>query len=358
MTALDSANDAAAQCASLDRGAPLALDTEFMRERTYFPQLALVQATDGSGRILLIDPIAPGMREVLAPLVAGAHALMHSASEDLVAFRHALGVLPKTLFDTQIAAAFAGLGPGLGYQALVQQTLGVSLAKAETRSDWLRRPLSAEQLAYAADDVLHLHAVADALRSRLRDVGRLDWALADMSRMLEIARADREDPQPHLALRPAALLDRPAQARLRRLLLWRERIAQEKDLPKRWLLDNDVAVQLARRPPTSAQALAALLEGSRSAKRLQDAIAEILESPMSDDESSMPLARDGERADKSRLKALQTVIAERAAALQLPEGLLCARRHLEALLSGDEWPAALEGWRREALEVPLRRALG
>ncbi len=358
MTAIDSANDAAAQCASLDRGAPLALDTEFMRERTYFPQLALVQAADAGGRILLIDPIAQGMREVLAPLIGGADALMHSASEDLVAFRHALGVLPKTLFDTQIAAAFAGLGPGLGYQALVQQTLDVSLAKAETRSDWLRRPLSAEQLAYAADDVVHLHAAADVLTTRLRDAERLDWALADMSRMLENARADREDPQPHLAIRPAALLDRPAQARLRRLLLWRERTAQQKDLPKRWLLDNDVAVQLARKPPTSAHALAALLEGSRSAKRLQDAIAEVLEAPMSDDEANMPLARDGDRTDKTRLKSLQAVVAERAAALQLPEGLLCARRHLETLLSDNEWPMALEGWRREALETPLRRALG
>ena len=357
MTALDLANDAAAQCASLDRGAPLALDTEFMRERTYFPQLALVQVADRAGCILLIDPVSPGMREVLAPLVQDANALMHSASEDLVAFRHALGVLPKQLFDTQIAAAFAGLGPGLGYQALVHQLLDVTLAKAETRSDWLRRPLSPEQLAYAADDVVHLHAVADALTARLGAANRLEWALADMSRMLETARADREDPQPHLSIRPAALLDRPAQARLRRLLLWRELTAQRKDLPKKWLMDNDVAVQLARRPPSSAQALAALLEGSRSAKRLQDAIAEVLEAPMSDDEATMPLARDGERTDKTRLKAMQAVVAERAVALDLPEGLLCARRHLEALLANPEWPALLEGWRREVLEPPLRRVL-
>lgn len=341
----------------LDLGQPIALDTEFMRERTWYPQLALVQAADAGGRIALIDPLEPGARERLADLVGRSDALMHSASEDLVAFRHALGVLPRSLYDTQIAAAFAGLGPGLGYSALVKALLGVELAKAETRSDWLKRPLSAQQLAYAADDVRHVHAMVEALDQKLSSRGQRERALADMARMLENAREERDDPQPHLSMRPAAQLDRPAQARLRRLLRWREQTARQKDLPRRWLLDNDVAITLARRPPTSAQALDALLESARSARRLRDDIAALLAAPLDDDEKAMPLATDVERIDRSRLKALQGVVAELATALDLPEGLLCARKHLEALLTDGEWPAALEGWRREVLEAPLRRVL-
>lgn len=355
---VDRPGDALPAIVALDRTRPLALDTEFMRERTYFPQLALLQCADADGRILLLDPLDAGMREPLAALVGGADALMHSASEDLVAFRHALGVLPRTLYDTQIAAAFAGLGPGVGYSALMKALLGVELAKAETRSDWLRRPLSAQQLAYAADDVRHLHAAVEALDERLQARGQRERALADMARMLEAAREDRDDPQPHLSMRPAAQFDRPAQARLRRLLRWRDATARRKDLPKRWLLDNDLALTLARRPPGDATSLAALLESARSAKRLAEEIGALLAAPMDDDEATMPLATDTERADRARLKALQAVVAERAAALDLPEGLLCARRHLESLLADGGWPSGLEGWRREVLEAPLRRALG
>lgn len=354
---IDQPDAAQAALAALDRRRPLALDTEFMREKTYFPQLALVQVADADGRLLLLDPAAPAMAPTLAGLVGEASALMHSASEDLVAFRHALGVLPKRLFDTQIAAAFAGLGPGLGYQALVKTLLGVDLAKAETRSDWLRRPLSPQQLDYAADDVRHLHEAVDALLEKLESRGQRERAEADMARMLESARDEREDPNPHLALRPAAALDRPAQARLRNLLRWREAAARRKDLPKRWLIDNDLAITLARRPPGSAQALDALLEDARAARKLRDEIADVLARPLDDEDARMPLAKEPERLDRARLKALQAVVAREAAALDLPEGLLCARRHLESLLADGEWPAGLEGWRRDVLEAPLRQAL-
>lgn len=356
-TLVERPGDVARAFDALDGTRLLALDTEFMRERTYFPQLALVQAADAGSRIALVDPLGEGVPAALAERVATTDALMHSASEDLVAFRHALGVLPRTLYDTQIAAAFAGLGPAAGYQGLVRTLLGIELPKGETRSDWLRRPLSAQQLAYAADDVRHLHACVALLDARLLARGHRERALADMRRMLDAAREDRDDPQPHLAMRPAAQFERMAQARLRRLLRWRDATARKKDLPKRWLLDNELALTLARRPPASAQALAALLESARSARRLADEIATLLAAPLDEDEATMPLAIDSERADRARLKALQAVVAAHAAALDLPEGLLCARKHLESLLADGAWPTALEGWRREVLEAPLRDAL-
>ena len=173
------------------RPARIGLDTEFIRERTYWPQLALVQiAIDDDGRqtqtILVIDPLVPGMCAALAPMLADDAILkvMHSPSEDLVAFKHACGVVPKPLFDTQQAAALAGIGGGLGYQKLVEQLTGVALEKGETRSDWLRRPLSPSQLEYAADDVRHLFAMHDALDGMLDQLDRREWLAEDAARTI------------------------------------------------------------------------------------------------------------------------------------------------------------------------------
>ena len=158
------------------RPARIGLDTEFIRERTYWPQLALVQMAVGE-HILLIDPLQPGMTAALRPWLEDTSItkIMHSASEDLVAFQHACGCLPRPLFDTQIAAALCGIGAGMGYQKLVAHVTGVELEKGEQRSDWMRRPLSQSQLHYAADDVRYLFAVHDALRAELSSSGRLAW---------------------------------------------------------------------------------------------------------------------------------------------------------------------------------------
>src|SRR5690606_9381129 len=177
--------------------ARIGLDTEFIRERTYWPQLSLVQVAfdegdPGAPRILLLDMLQPGMPGALVPLLQdrAVTKVMHSASEDLVALRHACGALPEPLFDTQVAAGLAGVGAGVGYQRLVQDLLGIAVDKGETRSDWMRRPLSPAQLAYAAEDVRHLFALHDALDARLQALGRRAWFEEDCARMLETARSD------------------------------------------------------------------------------------------------------------------------------------------------------------------------
>ena len=187
----------------------IGLDTEFIRERTFWPQLALVQMAVGQD-ILLIDPLIPGMTEALAPWLADESItkVMHSASEDLVAFKWACGVLPRPLFDTQIGASLAGIGGGMGYQKLVAEITGVALAKGETRSDWMRRPLSESQLQYAADDVEHLFALHDAINARLQALGRQQWLHDDGERLLASV-ANDEDRWPHLAMRSAQFLMLP-----------------------------------------------------------------------------------------------------------------------------------------------------
>ncbi len=340
----------------------LALDTEFVRERTYWPQLALVQiAPQDEDDILLVDPLVPGMPEALAKLLSDPRSLklMHSAGEDLIALRHTCGALPRPLFDTQIAAALCGIGAGLGYQRLMQELLGVAVDKGETRSDWLRRPLSDAQLHYAADDVRHLEAAWRLLRDRLDAAGRIAWLEEDCNRLLDNAEADAPERWPHLGMRTAQFLDRDGQIRLLRLMRWRENQARASDRPRSWILDNELAALLARTPPRDMGELQRVFDGQPKAPRkLAGQVLDALHSPLPD-ETDMPPARGDDR-DRQAYKRLQQAVAARSAELGLPDGVLASRRWLEALQDGEDWPGALAGWRRRELEpqlAPLLAAL-
>ncbi|MFP7721869.1 ribonuclease D [Lysobacter sp. A3-1-A15] len=342
--------------------ARIGLDTEFIRERTYWPQLALVQIAIETGNgldILLVDPLVPGMTDALGTLLADTRVLkvMHSPSEDLVAFKHACDTVPRPLFDTQLAAALAGIAGGMGYQKLVERVTGIALAKGETRSDWLRRPLSPSQLEYAADDVRHLFELHDTLASELDRLGRREWLAEDAERTLANADSGDIERWPHLSLRSAQFLDLGAQRRLVRLLRWRDRYARDNDRPRTWILDNELAVAIARMPPADRGALQAQLDAHPKAPRkLGDAIWDALQHPL-DDELDAPDASVSERRDKQALRQLQDAVAALSAELGLPDGVLASRRWLEALLDHGQWPDALAGWRRETLEPQLRPLL-
>ncbi|WP_460832587.1 ribonuclease D [Lysobacter humi (ex Lee et al. 2017)] len=342
----------------------IGLDTEFIRERTYWPKLALVQIalpTAHGIEILLVDPLVAGMAEALAPLLADASVLkiMHSPSEDLIALRQACGEVPRPLFDTQAAAALAGVGAGMGYQKLVAEVTGVALEKGETRSDWMRRPLSASQLDYAADDVQYLFELHDALAARLDEQGRSDWLAEDMARTVELAIEDPADPWPHLSMRSAGFLDRDGQVRLLRLLRWRDMHARQADLPRSWVLDNELAYAIARPAPTTREAVGDLVRAHpKGPRKLVDALWSALNTPV-DGEADAPDAAIAERRDKNRVKAMQQAVTRQAEALGVADAVLASRRTLEPLLDTGEWPAALAGWRRAQLEpvlTPLLRA--
>ncbi len=363
-------NTPAALQAHLERRpARIGLDTEFVRERTFWPQLALVQIAIENGHdggdgpsetILLIDPLVPGMAQALVPVLTDPAVLkiMHSPSEDLVAFRHTCGVVPKPLFDTQQAAALAGGGAGLGYQKLLEQLTGVALAKGETRSDWLRRPLSPSQLEYAADDVRHLFELNDILDGMLDKLGRREWLAEDAARTIVNAENEAPERWPHLSMRSASFLDRDSQRRLLRLLRWRDVYARETDRPRNWVLDNELAVAIARRAPTDRQELQDQLDAHPKAPRkLGDTIWRVLDTPLQDEDEA-PDATLGETRDKQQLRRLQDAVAARSAALGLPDGVLASRRWLEALMDQGTWPDALAGWRRAALEADLAPLLG
>jgi len=334
----------------------IGLDTEFIRERTYWPQLALVQMAVGD-EILLIDPLIPGMNEALAPWLADTSILkiMHSASADLVTFKVACGVLPRPLFDTQIGASLAGIGGGMGYQKLVTAVTGVTLPKGETRSDWMRRPLSDAQLEYAADDVEYLFQIHDTLDARLTELGRRQWLQDDAERLLASVEHD-EERWPHGARRSAQFMDTAAQLRLLRLLRWRDVQARASDKPRSWVLDNELAAVLARTPPADVDALSKLMEGfPKAPRKLATQVWQALTTPH-EDEAEAPLALPANDANKQALKRLQDAVSARGAELGLPDGVLASRKHLESYLESRQWPAALAGWRQAQLE-PILSAL-
>ena len=338
---------------------PVSLDTEFMRQDTFFPKLALVQVNVGE-RAAIVDPVALGGLGGLGPRLGrdGALSVMHSASEDLEAFG-TVGVDVAALFDTQIAAAMCGLGPGLSYQKLVAQLCGVELPKAETRSDWLKRPLTTEQLEYAAQDVVYLPALHAQLAEKLAQLGRTAWHAEDCTRLLERSRSREGDPQPQRGIKSAADWPREQQALLRRLLMWRDATARVADKPRPWLLDDGRAVDFVLHPPRSTEELYERSKGLRALRGpLRASLLEEIQRPLeAADLEIAPIAPMPSSKEKRVLSAMKEAVAKVAAELELPEGLLCARKHLESLLFDKVWPHALDGWRKPLLHDSLMSSL-
>lgn len=336
-------------------GDTIGLDTEFMRRDTFYAKLALVQVA-ANGLCALVDPLAsdtaPGMRR----LVGGHLCIMHSASEDVDALAPLLGDATLNLFDTQIAAAMCGLGFGLSYQRLVELLLEKRIPKDETRSDWLRRPLSAAQLEYAEQDVAHLHELHGLLDAQLRKRGRLEWHAQDCSRLAARAHRAESDPQPQRAFRGAAGWPRAKHALLRRILIWREHAARSLDKPRSWLLDDAAMLSLAQQPPSAPNELFERTRGLRALRSAPRAeLFELLREPVSEAElagtAAIPPALSG--AAKATLAAMKLTADAIALELDLPAGLLCPRRALEEYVTTRTWPEMLAGWRREVLEAAL-----
>jgi ribonuclease D len=341
--------------------AALGLDTEFMRRNTFYPQLALLQLGFAE-RYALVDPLAFAIDDALRPLLGDGDAVtvMHSASEDLEALSAMLPGGPRQLFDTQIAAAFVGMGLGISYRALVAELAGVELDKGETRSDWLQRPLTDSQRSYATLDVVYLKTVHEQLSERLEQRGRRAWHAEDCERLKQRACFREGDPQPQRSFRGAAEWTPVQRARLRRILLWRDQTARAQDRPRPWLLEDALVMNLAQQPPTQAADLEQRSRGQRALRSPQRAeLLQLLVPAISDEEiahtATIPMMPHG--AAKQALGVMKQKIDALAIELDLPPGLLCPRKVLEEYVVTAEWPEFLEGWRRDILHAPLSALL-
>lgn len=342
--------------AELSSNGVLGLDTEFMRRNTFYPQLALLQL-GANERYALVDPLAFDIGTALQPLDStDVVTLMHSASEDLETLSPWLPEGPRVLFDTQIAAAFVGMGLGISYRALVAELVGVELDKGETRSDWLQRPLTASQRDYATLDVVYLETIHRQLAERLAQRGRSAWHAEDCDRLKRKSCPREGDPQPQLAYRTAAEWPREQQALLRRILLWRDATARHLDKPRPWLLEDPAALSIAQQVPRYLDELERRTAGQRALRSQQRAeLFELLLPPVTDEEiadtASIPPYPQGKA--KQALAAMKQCVDTLAAQLDLPPGLLCSRRLLEEFVVTAQWPEGLEGWRREVLHNHL-----
>ncbi|HID48624.1 MAG TPA: ribonuclease D [Chromatiales bacterium] len=345
-------------CATLQNADVIALDTEFVRDKTYFARLCLLQvATDEL--VACIDPLALGDLDCLLEIFfhPGTLKLLHAARQDLEIFHDLYGKVPAPLFDTQIAAALLGFSDQAGYGAVVGELLGVSLDKASARTDWAQRPLSASQLAYAADDVRYLLRLYPLIMERLTRLGRRDWLEEDFRHLTDPALYTKDAASAwrrvsgHGRLKPRQL------AVLQPLAAWREEQARKRDKPRKWILSDDVLINLARQAPADLSQLGKL-RGippgvvKQSGPALVDRIRQALAQPR----DQWPVA-----TQKIRLTPEQECLADTLMAylrlLGQQSGIspasLATRREVEKLVRGERDLGLLHGWRGHIAGQPL-----
>ncbi|MFL6192625.1 MAG: ribonuclease D, partial [Thermoanaerobaculia bacterium] len=291
--------------------------------------------------------------------------VLHSASEDIEVFYRALGVLPEPLFDSQVAGALAGAGAFLSYQKLVAAYLGVGLAKEETRTDWLARPLSAAQLAYAAEDVAFLVPLYDRLVRDLDGLGRLSWALEDSAALLDTSRLETDDEAAYLRVKGAGRLDRRQLGALQILAAWRDREARRRDLPRNFVLKEPLMLDLASKRPKTPRELQKLPSyDPRQGVRDGAVWLDLLEEAQARPEAELPPRITGKPLSSAVREAearLRELVRRRAEELNVPPEILAPRRTLDALIrltvgkADPRLPRELQGWRREAIGEDLLR---
>ncbi len=354
MTELLNCSDTlAAFCDRASQAEALALDTEFLRERTYYPELCLIQA-GLPGEIVLIDPLSDIDLAPLARLMGtGPDKILHACRQDQEVLVAALDCAPAPLFDTQQAAALCGFAPQASYASLVSDLCQVDLAKGATRTDWSRRPLSAAQLEYAADDVRHLHALREQLRERLEAAGRLAWFVEDMQR--SAAQALDVDPQQAWErIKGRGQLQGRSLAVLQALGAWRELRAQERDKPRRWVLSDEAMLALAAAQPRNRQQLEQVAEIPDGVVRRQsDALLACVEAAQG---AEIPVL-ETRIPDKPVIKALQKALREIADQLQIETSVLATRADLNALALDGCSARLQQGWRHSVVHQALQAVL-
>jgi ribonuclease D len=355
MTPITTTAELASFCDKL-KGQPfVAVDTEFMRETTYWPKLCLIQAAAPNAEAT-IDPLAEGLDLSCFLDVLRDESILkvfHAARQDVEIFNN-LGAMPKPLFDTQVAGMAAGFGEQIAYDALVRQMLKLELDKSSRFTDWSRRPLSDAQLIYALADVTHLAKLFPTLRERLEREGRMGWVQDEMNDLTDPANYDVEPENAWRRLRPRRNTAKYL-AVYRAVAAWRERTAQLRDQPRGRILKDEAIDEVATQAPTDAEALDRLrsvpkgFSGSRFGPDLLVAIREALKDP----EAYAPVIEKARvhasPAAGAVVELLKVLLKARAEEAGVASKLIATVSDLELIANDDNAATtALTGWRREA----------
>ena len=345
--------------ATLESSEHIGLDTEFLRERTYRAELCLLQLSSHSDAIC-VDPLAlPDLTPLARMLTASSTTkVMHASRQDVEVLFPIAGLV-RPVFDTQIAAALTGLPAQIGYGELVRRLLGKELPKSHTRTDWSRRPLSAEQIEYALDDVRYLLPLKTLLEEELERSGRLAWLNEELLELQDTRNVSTPPEEAWLRLKGLRSLD-PARERLAQLLAaWRERRAIERNRPRGWILDDALLREIVMRVPRSLEALAAVPE--LPAGVLKHCGAELLEciraAQVPDPAPPINTRARPDPAKTALVKKLSALNQTIAAELGLSPEVLATRRDLELLADGQRDIGLLRGWRRGVIGERMLAAL-
>ena len=355
MTPITTTAELAAFCDRL-KGQPfVAVDTEFMRETTYWPKLCLIQAATPTDEAV-IDPMAEGMAlEPFLEIMRDETILkvFHAARQDVEIFNN-LKAMPRPLFDTQVAGMAAGFGEQIAYDALVRQMLKIELDKSSRFTDWARRPLADSQLTYALADVTHLARLYPMLRERLEKENRLVWVTDEMQALTDPANYDVVPENAWKRLKPRRHTAKYL-AVYKAVAAWRERTAQHRDQPRGRILKDEAIDEVATQAPTDAAALDRLrsvpkgFSGSKFGPDLLEAIREALKNP----EAYAPVVERTKTTNSPSAGAvvelLKVLLKARAEDTGVASKLIATVSDLEMIANDDDADSpALKGWRLEA----------
>jgi ribonuclease D len=343
----------AALCARLGQERFVTVDTEFMRERTYWPELCVIQLA-GEQEVAVVDALAPGLDlTALGVLLADPKVVkvFHAARQDVEIFLLRFGAVPTPIYDTQIAATVAGFGDQVSYDQLARALANAQIDKAHRFSDWAARPLSPAQIAYAAADVTHLRRIYTGLTGKLEREGRTAWVAEEMAALAEPA-TYRQDPETAWEkLRPRTH-NRRFLGTLRALAAWREREAQRVNIPRQRLVKDETLLELAATAPESAADLArarGISDGFARGKSGVSLLAALVAAKaLADgDMPEAPRERNGPAPSPALVALLKVLLAAKSEEHGVAPRLLASSDELERLAAGEEDLPALHGWRRD-----------
>ena len=351
MTLLTTTAEVEALCQELSGEDYVTIDTEFMRDRTYWPKLCLVQIA-GKDRFAAIDPLAPDLDlKPLLDLMADGSVVkvFHACRQDVEIFYNLMGKTPESVFDTQLAAMVLGYGDEVGYDALVTKIAKARIDKSSRFTDWMHRPLSEQQLAYALADVTHLRVIYETLKAELEQAGRTDWAAAELA---DLTSADTYEQPPELAWKRLKIRSKDARfvAIVQALGTWREREAQSRNLPRNRIIRDDLLMEVAANRPTTQEEVLKIRRISvdrKSAAGIAAAIQTALDLP----KNELPKAPKPQKLARGVgpiVDLLRVLLKYQCEEHEVAQRLIANTGDLEAIAADDRADVrALRGWRYE-----------
>ncbi len=349
-------------CGKILQAPWIALDTEFLREKTYFPKFCLLQVATPDW-VACVDPLAIDDLDRLFDAIYQPNIIkvLHSCRQDLEIFYQLTGKVPGPIFDTQIAAPLLGFQENPGYAMLVSSFLNINLSKAQTRTDWSARPLSAEQIQYAADDVIYLCEIYQKIGDQLSELGRLDWLKNDFKQLYEAELYKISPENAWLKIRGKNKLTGKQLSIIQSLAEWRESTAQNIDRPRNWLIRDDMLIELAKLQPVNLPDLAKVHHiNERFVARYGKIVCQLINEARQ--RQPKPLYEKGRPPKKTQqqeaiLDVLTAVVRIRADENSLNPIVLATRKDLEKLLLNEDDVSVLRGWRYEMVGEELKGLL-